>query len=372
MTWARARSAGRDISAAASPTTAAARSGRDARVDSLRGLLLVIMTLDHLGGPLYAITYSPLGYVTAAEGFVFLSGYMFALAYALRAPSMPVLLTKSLRRAGLIYRYHVALLALLVGLTWLMPRLAAYWHLGGASDHPVTWPLLSIALINQPSYFDILPMYVIFVLTTPLAALGFARGRGHIVLLVSVGIWALGSLVNPTASLTAQLDGDFRPGHFNLLCWQLLWVAGLALGYYREPVKRLIARLSPALWLALILFLGAIFLARHGIVTLGVSAAAPAVDSTHMGWLRMLDTLGLLLLTGGMLSYVRRDARIGWLAYLGRASIQVFAFQIVLVYLDMGIGFRITALGGPGLYIVYSLLCVMSLTVPAFLHHRRL
>lgn len=348
-----------------------ARPGRDNRIDTLRGLLLVIMTIDHLGGPLYAISYSPLGFVTAAEGFVFLSGYMFALAYVLRAPDLRTLRRTSIRRAALIYRYYIAALGLLVGLTWLFPRLGVYWHLGGTMHHPWVWNLLSFAMVNQPAYFDILPMYVVFVLVTPFAVMGIRRGYTWLVAAMSIGTWALGSLLHPSESLTALLTGDYRAGHFNLLCWQLLWMLGLMLGCYRDTVRRALGRVPRSAWLALLVFLGALCLARHDLLSIGLSAQDPALDSTKMGWLRLFDTLGLLLLTAGLLRFASRTARVPWLDYLGRSSIQVFTFQVLLVYLDMGIGFRLDELGSPALHVVYTLACVLTLTLPAFLHHRR-
>jgi len=53
-----------------------AEMGRDRRIDTLRGMLLIIMTVDHLGGWLTVITGQSLGYVSAAEGFIFLSGFV--------------------------------------------------------------------------------------------------------------------------------------------------------------------------------------------------------------------------------------------------------------------------------------------------------
>src|SRR5262249_49152159 len=59
-----------------------AASGRDSRVDALRGLMLVVMTLDHLPAhPLLRLTKQSLGFVSAAEGFVFLSDMVSAWTY---------------------------------------------------------------------------------------------------------------------------------------------------------------------------------------------------------------------------------------------------------------------------------------------------
>src|SRR6266850_5514249 len=55
---------------------------RDRRLDALRGLMLVIITIDHLPSAFAAFTYQSLGFVSAAEGFVFLSGYVAGMVYA--------------------------------------------------------------------------------------------------------------------------------------------------------------------------------------------------------------------------------------------------------------------------------------------------
>ena len=43
---------------------------RDVRLDSLRGLFLVLMTIDHIGGKITNLTYQPLGFVSAAAYLV--------------------------------------------------------------------------------------------------------------------------------------------------------------------------------------------------------------------------------------------------------------------------------------------------------------
>ena len=67
-----------------SPTTADPRptpgapgavpSRRDTLFDSLRGLLLVTMAINHIPSDLHPLTDGALGFVSSAEGFVFLSG----------------------------------------------------------------------------------------------------------------------------------------------------------------------------------------------------------------------------------------------------------------------------------------------------------
>ena len=56
--------------------TAANHSQRQPELDALRGLLLLWMTMTHL--PTHASEYAnqPFGFVSAAEGFVFLSAVL--------------------------------------------------------------------------------------------------------------------------------------------------------------------------------------------------------------------------------------------------------------------------------------------------------
>ncbi|MGE3272240.1 MAG: OpgC domain-containing protein, partial [Chloroflexota bacterium] len=60
---------------------AGAPIGRDPRLDLLRGFCVFAMVVDHIGGTswLYALTGGNTGPVTAAEGFVFLSGLVLGM-----------------------------------------------------------------------------------------------------------------------------------------------------------------------------------------------------------------------------------------------------------------------------------------------------
>ncbi|MDP9371380.1 MAG: OpgC domain-containing protein, partial [Chloroflexota bacterium] len=61
--------------------------GRDLRLDLLRGFAVFAMAVDHLGGPswLYALTGGNRFFVSAAEGFVFISGVVAGIVYGARA-----------------------------------------------------------------------------------------------------------------------------------------------------------------------------------------------------------------------------------------------------------------------------------------------
>lgn len=94
---------------------------RDLRFDTLRGIFLVLMTIDHIGGKHTAFTYEPFGFVSAAAGFVLLSAYVYAFTIRNTPPNGKALLVQSWKRAGKLYRYHVVLFRLIVALTLISP-----------------------------------------------------------------------------------------------------------------------------------------------------------------------------------------------------------------------------------------------------------
>ena len=72
----------RSIAYAAVPE---ARGKRDLRIDLLRGFCVFVMTVDHVGGEsswLYVLTGGNHFYVSAAEGFVLLSGIAMGMVHA--------------------------------------------------------------------------------------------------------------------------------------------------------------------------------------------------------------------------------------------------------------------------------------------------
>src|SRR3712207_8597744 len=103
-----------------------AEGKRDLRLDFLRGFAVFAMVVDHLGGAswLYALTGGNRFLVSAAEGFVFISGVVAGIVYGdrVRAAGWRAAVPKLLLRAWTLYVLAVwlaistALLAALFGL----------------------------------------------------------------------------------------------------------------------------------------------------------------------------------------------------------------------------------------------------------------
>src|ERR1700684_32220 len=86
---------------------------RRPELDALRGLFLVWMTLTHLPTHFSDLVNQPFGFVSSAEGFVFLSALLVARLYIRQAAEDAVSLrNKLLKRTLRLYLYHIVLLLL--------------------------------------------------------------------------------------------------------------------------------------------------------------------------------------------------------------------------------------------------------------------
>src|SRR5215813_4831288 len=86
---------------------------RRPELDALRGLFLVWMTLTHLPTRFSDFVNQPIGFVSSAEGFVFLSALLVSRVYMRQAIADGTALRNKLWRRSLrIYAYHLLMLAL--------------------------------------------------------------------------------------------------------------------------------------------------------------------------------------------------------------------------------------------------------------------
>ena len=92
----------------------------------MRGLFLVWMTLTHLPTHLSAVVNQPFGFVSSAEGFVFLSAMLVATLYIHQAvEDGEGVRSKLWKRALRIYGYHLIMLAMVFT---IVAEFAAHTH----------------------------------------------------------------------------------------------------------------------------------------------------------------------------------------------------------------------------------------------------
>src|SRR5690348_582587 len=173
---------------------------RRIELDVFRGVLLVMMTLTHLPTRVSVYASQPLGFVSAAEGFVFLSAFVASSVFSriLRDQGTRQVRQRAWSRVTRLYCLHLGLLffAFTIGATWAlrMGRPALSNLLTFYLVEPGWSALGSLLLLYQPPLLDILPMYIVFVAITP-AVLELAKSRGWSVpLALSFALWVCAQL----------------------------------------------------------------------------------------------------------------------------------------------------------------------------------
>ncbi|SFM68501.1 hypothetical protein SAMN05192568_104616 [Methylobacterium pseudosasicola] len=307
---------------------------RDARVDVLRGLALLMIFVDHIPRNAPALfTLHNLGFSDAAEIFVLLAGYSSMVAYGglFDRAGVRETLVRIGRRCLRIYLFQAGLLlATLVivriwmDLTGLTPRfgVAPLLQMG-----LLPGLLRGLALNALPNYLDILPLYILLLALFPAVYFGMRRGIWG-VLALSGTLW-LAANVDYTLNLpnAAAVDDGW---YFNPFAWQFLFVIGAVLavavraGDGLLPWRNWAAGLACA-YLVFGLLQGGSW-SDWGLPDLRPLAIA-APDKSHVAPLRLLHILALTYLIFSAPA-VRRLS--GWrglrlIDACGRHSLEIFA-----------------------------------------------
>ena len=100
---------------------------RDARLDALRGLFLIIMAGVHVPTPLSHVFQDPSGCNGAAEGFIFLSACLAGIVYGrtYRQSDWAGMSSRAWKRARWIYFVHLAVLMPIALVVWALGDFAA-------------------------------------------------------------------------------------------------------------------------------------------------------------------------------------------------------------------------------------------------------
>ncbi|MCC6175066.1 MAG: OpgC domain-containing protein [Chloroflexi bacterium] len=226
---------------------------RDVRLDLLRGYALFAMICNHVGGISWFSPFTGANrfVVSAAEGFVLLAGLVIGMVYGRRIHRdgwLPAA-DSILRRAATLY-------AVTVGLTFLFVALFQFTDLSlwldrtyglGLSD-PVELVVGTLTLHYTYHGTDILWMYTIMIAAAPLILLIVAMGRWPLVLAGSWLLWLVYQFFPSQATIPWTATNVH---YFPVAAWQVIFVNGLVLGYYREQVGRVLGRAPVTLWLAL-------------------------------------------------------------------------------------------------------------------------
>ncbi|WP_375451251.1 OpgC family protein [uncultured Devosia sp.] len=321
---------------------------RDARLDMFRGLALVMIFVNHVPGTIYEnFTSRNFGFSDAAEAFVFMSGLAAGLAYSprFRTGSLWLATTRVWARARQLYFVHLAITFLSLAIF----ATAALWF----GQHEVLTrnniprlfvePLATLIglplMTHQLGYLNILPLYIILLLATPLL-LYVGLKRPVPVLGASVALWAVAGQFRLNLPNYPNAGGWF----FNPLSWQLLFITGLLCGAAMKQGRRFIPRTSllfalSLAWLVLALFWVKLpVIASAGMAMLGAlnKAGLPFYitwfDKTFLALPRLSHALALFYVMASI-GAIRHFAQTAWAAplrLLGRHGLAVFGFGTVV------------------------------------------
>jgi hypothetical protein len=262
-----------------------AEGRRDLRLDLLRGFAVFAMVVDHIGGAswLYALTGGNRFFVSAAEGFVFISGLLVGIIYGDR-----------MRRDGL----RSATLRLLAR-AWTLYSLAVWLAIGTAFFAAIFGMPRGVILAADPARFivevitlqrtfylvDVMLLYAFLLALSPLALAALRIGGWWSVLLVSCTLWAVYQSFPVELALPWRIVDN---PVFNFAPWQLLFFVGLLIGYGRAWLARTIVDRIPRSplndgWVALPLALTAALISIHA--TNGVALARYVPNGDTARWL---------------------------------------------------------------------------------------
>ncbi len=371
--WRSSGGARRPITGAATDPSGAKLPARDLRIDSLRGLMLAEITLVHTGCPLGRLSNEMFGRVSAAAGFVFLSGLIAGAVYSRTVErGCGAILRRCLRRCLYIQAYHLAVFVPLLAALLLDPRVKEYFRFAVAPTIAAAARALGYFALwaYQPVYFDILPMYALFVLVMPMALLALRRGWGVHMLLASLAVWGCAQFGLGPHESRADPFGLFR-GDFNPLAWQFVFFSGLYFGYLHLYQRRRIVRAQPLL-VALCVLACALGLVLRWRLLPWPGAASPGTllsAKRDYGAGYLVNFLAFAYLVYCLAARFPRAFSWPPFAFLGRHSIQVFSFHILVIYLAGPLRWRAAALGPLG-YDAFGVAVVTTLFIPAWCHAR--
>jgi hypothetical protein len=212
--------------------------GRDLRLDLFRGLANWVIFIAHI--PNNVVTFFVLGtgrygFSDGADMFVFISGYTLAFVYArmLVDRGMLITATRIIKRAWQIYVAHVFLFMIyLVEIGYFGEKFGEAEHAASFNvkiflDRPAEVLYEGLILKFKPVNMDVLPLFIVLMLASPLMLWGLVRFR-NLTLIASFVLYFAARQFG--WNLPSYPEGNVW--YFNPFAWQLLYVSGawLAVG----------------------------------------------------------------------------------------------------------------------------------------------
>jgi len=198
-------------------------------IDLIRGYFLFVIVIDHLGrffGLYDLFTGRAHQWVSAAEGFFFVSGMMIGLVRGRKMLDKPLLesVKKVFSRSLQLYLWGVGLTLLFTFIAQFLVGVPGLKE-GSFYNEPITKLLVyAFSLRYNYGWTDFLGYYAIYLLLSPIALWLLRRGYWFILLFISTVIWYIGG--------NSQLS------------MQLLFFSGSIIGFYLPEIEYWFKHLS--------------------------------------------------------------------------------------------------------------------------------
>ncbi|MGE0565614.1 MAG: OpgC family protein [Pseudolabrys sp.] len=319
-------------------------------VDFWRGFALITIFINHVPGLYYTkFTHVNVSLSDSADLFVFLAGWSVRLLVGSgeRKTSTRDVALRLGGRALELYAAQVLITMIAVAMLAataivLANPLLLEWHNAAAVFHdPVPTHIGLATLTHQLGYFDILPLYVVLMLTVPAFAV-LDRYAPNLVLPVSLALYAV------TLAFRLTLPTWPVPGtwFFNPLAWQLVFVLGFVLAKGDAGLGAVVRRYI--FWIRIaavpVVVLGAL-VAWFGWWPDPTKFPQPRlfflIDKTFVTPVRLIQFLSLVAVFSLAFPYIRWLGQWAWtrwlmapliglFAMLGRNSLYVFCVGSIL------------------------------------------
>lgn len=327
---------------AAGASAVSAPVGRDARIDAVRGLALLVIFINHMPGNIVASAMPHnFGFSDAADIFVLLAGVSAVLAYGalIERRGLGMGAVRIGARLWTLYIAHIAVFLIVCG---VVARAVTGTHNPLYIEAINIQPFFqdtpaavvdALTLTYQPYYLDILPLYIVLLALFPLVY-ALVRISPALALVVSAAIW------QGAVHLDLNFPNSGAAGwFFNPFAWQFLFTLGVVIG--RCALLRIAAPRSLLLDILAIGFLACALMVKlssgnpFGIALLNdwIENLQIGSDKTNLAAVRVLHLSALAWLFirfvppgSAMVSgVIGRN-----LAVMGRHSLEVFCAGVVL------------------------------------------
>lgn len=319
-------------------------TSRDLRLDFFRGVALIFIFVDHIPENILSyFTLEAFGFFDAAEVFIFISGFTAALVYGRRLVEKGAIYATAqvLRRAWQLYVAHVFLFVIFIAevsytaTTFNNPMYNEEMRVADFLGEPHIAVVQALLLQFQPTFLDILPLYILMLVIFPVVLLSMQR-HPLLVLLPSAALY----LVVQIFGIEVRAYPEGHVWYFNPLAWQFLFISAALLGH-SGATERSYSLFARTIYPVAAVVLLAAFLIKLSWTIHGLWEPFPGlllkqlwpINKNNLSPLRLVPFYALVVLVAMGVPrearFLRRTAARP-LVLCGQQSLEIFCLSIIL------------------------------------------